>query len=164
MPDHIALLGRRVPDHARAVETLGTAGVGRDPATECRLQLEDGYGRPLDASRAVATHWHRPPYAMMLRLVRHAQGASEPEIVDQAVVGTRGSREEFRRRLALTAERLRKDAEAGLSRGASGSASPALPRRSLAGSLAGRLDHAAATWRQRLFSEWWSVGITAVSL
>jgi hypothetical protein len=127
------------------------------------LRLEDGAGCALDVTANLALHWHRPPYAMALRVVRDAAEGTGPEILDEAVIGTRGSRAELLERIEAVGARLLRDAAAGVGRGMAVSLPP-LPRRMAFGGILARLDRAAEVWRQRLTSEWWSVGSSSMPL
>ncbi len=83
------------------------------------LRLEAMDGSPL-SDEQVGRHWHRPPYALPLRLARYAPLAVEPEVLDIAVIGTRGKRSEFDAHVDAIAARLIEDAIIGVSRGQPG--------------------------------------------
>src|SRR5947209_3691202 len=53
------------------------------------LRIEELDGSPLSNER-IGRHWHQPPYALPLRLARYAPMSVEPEVLDLAVIGTRG--------------------------------------------------------------------------
>ena len=127
------------------------------------LRLEALDGSPLSNDQ-IARCWHRPPYALPLRLVRYAPLSAVPEVLDFAVVGTRGKRSEFAARVECIVARLIEDAIIGVSRGQAGLSLDTEELRSPRRCLSGKVDHAIATWHTRLFSEWWSVGMTATPL
>ncbi len=166
MPDTAALVGLTALDEARRQHAPAYEPGAKAPACEGEpeLQIVDATGRPAELARMLAAYWHRPPYAMALRLVRRLPGAPEPEIVDEAVIGTRGSRAEFRQRAAATVARLRRDATEGTSRGAATAPPPPLPRARRADGLVARLDHLRARWRERVLTERWSIGAASASL
>ncbi len=128
------------------------------------LRLEDVDGRPMNDPAIFRRYWHKPPYAMPLHLVSYPPYTSTGTIIDNAVIGTRGSRREFESRVERIATRLVEDAIRGKSRAAPGmSFDPALldgQRRR----VSGRLDHMMARWRARLFVERWGVGVATGSL
>lgn len=126
------------------------------------VRVETAQGRPVSDTAAIDAHWHRPPYAMSLRLVRYRAGTAAPEVMDEAVIGTRGDREGFRRHVRETADRLMRDAIAGRSRGrGDGAWANQIP---WGGSHAGWFDYWRARWSDRLFTEWWSLGVSQARL
>jgi hypothetical protein len=127
------------------------------------LRLEELDGSPLSNDR-IASRWHHPPYALPLRLVRYAPQSDEPEVLDFAVIGTRGKRSEFAARVECIVARLIGDAIIGISRGQVGLSLDTSEFRSPRRFRSGKIDHAIARWHTRLFSEWWSVGMTATPL
>ncbi len=132
------------------------------PYPEELLRVEEIDGTPLTGERLDA-HWHQPPYALPLRLARYAALSSEPDVLDCAVIGTRGSRSDLVAGLQRTGARLVEDAIVGTSRGQTGLSldiDAFLSRRV----HSGRLDYTVAKWHTRLFAEWWSVGMTATPL
>ena len=128
------------------------------PCPEPLLRLETGEGVPLNAPSLIATHWHRPPYTMLVKLVFYAPGSRDPQVLDEAVISTQGSREAFQQRVHATGMRLVQDALESRSRGSSGLEIPA-PRS--APGASGWLDYLMATWQRRLLAEWWSVGMVS---
>jgi hypothetical protein len=141
--------------------TLVRFNVGAEPPLADELfRFEALDGSPLTAER-IGERWHHPPYALPLQLVRYAPLSAEREILDVAVISTQGKRNEFIARIERTAARLVEDAIIGASRGDS---QPSLDTGRLGlrhRFRSARIDHAVARWRMRLFSEWWSVGMTA---
>lgn len=125
------------------------------PCPEPLLRLESADAVALNAVDVIATHWHRPPYAMLVRLVFYAPGSRDGQVLDEAVISTRGSRDAFQQRLESTAMRLVQDALESRSRGPAGLV-VAPPKSAGAG---GWLDYLVATWQRRLLTEWWSVGM-----
>lgn len=150
------------PATARAKLRLDPTISPPSPHELLRLELADG--RPLNHSAAVSETWHKPPYAVAVRLARYQPGAEAAEVLDEAVIGTRGSRKEYRMRLETTAARLVRDAMAGTNRGPLGVHLPSLPRRDGASRAAGWLRRGLARCEERLLSEWWSLGISDRSL
>jgi hypothetical protein len=141
--------------------TLVRFNIGaRPPVPDELLRFEDLDGSALTGER-IGERWHHPPYALPLKLVRYAPLSAEREVLDVAVISTRGKRSEFVARIERTAGRLVEDAIIGASRG---DTQPSLDTGRLDSRYrlrSGRIDHAIARWRTRLFSEWWSVGMTA---
>jgi hypothetical protein len=136
-------VARLVPHHA-------------PPCPEPLLRLETADGVPLNGRDVIATYWHRPPYAMLVRLAFYPPGSRESEILDEAVISTQGSRDAFQARVETTALRLVQDSLESRSRGPLGAG---VPPPSSAG-MGGWLDYLVATWQRRLLTEWWSIGIT----
>jgi hypothetical protein len=128
------------------------------------LVLQSMDGQTLSRMGMLEHFWHKPPYAMPLRLVRYAPGSCEGEVVDGAVISTRNERQVFRSRVERMAVRLVGDAIGGTGRGAFSSSFDPTPRRPRRSPFAGRLDHFVTRWRQRLFTEWWSIGFTTMPL
>ncbi len=124
------------------------------------LVLQSMDGHRLNRTGMLEHFWHRPPYAMPLRLVRYAPNSCEGEVVDGAVIGTRDKRQIFRSRIERMAARLIGDAIAGTGRGAFSCSFDLTPHRSRQWPFAGRFDHFLTRWQQRLFTEWWSIGYT----
>ncbi|MDR3538825.1 MAG: hypothetical protein P4L71_20180 [Acetobacteraceae bacterium] len=145
---------------AAAGDTVRLAPHHAPPCPEPLLRLETGDGVPLNGRDVIATHWHRPPYAMLMRLSFYAPGSFVPQILDEAVISTRGSRDAFQVRVESTALRLVEDALESRSRGPGGANVPP-PQSAGAG---GWLDYLVATWQRRLLTEWWSVGHARTSL
>jgi hypothetical protein len=145
---------------AAAGDTVRLAPHYAPPCPEPLLRLETADGVPLNGRDVIATHWHRPPYAMLVRLSFYAPGSREADVLDEAVISTQGSRDAFQARLESTAMRLVHDALESRSRGAGGVAIP-VPQTAGVG---GWVDYLVATWQRRLLSEWWSVGIARTSL
>ena len=128
------------------------------------LVLQSMDGQALSRTGMLERLWHRPPYAMPLRLVRYAPGSCEGEVVDGAVISTCDERQVFRSRVERMAARLIGDAIGGTSRGAFSSSFDPTPRRLRRWPFAGRFDHFVTRWQQRLFAEWWSIGFTTMPL
>ena len=127
------------------------------------LRIEAMDGSPL-SDLQIGRRWHRPPYALPLRLARYAPLSVEPEVLDFAVIGTRGERSEFGARVESIVARLMEDAIIGVSRGHAGLSLDLDELRSRHRCRPAAIDHAIAKWHTRLFSEWWSVGMTATPL
>src|ERR1700749_1736486 len=89
------------------------------PCPHEMLRIEAMDGSPL-SNLQIGRRWHRPPYALPLRLARYAPLSVEPEILDFAVIGTRGERREFDARVESIIARLIEDAIIGVSRGDAG--------------------------------------------
>jgi len=130
------------------------------PCDAVLWRLETADGESLNQPDLLKRHWHRPPYALTVRLVRYQAGSTVPEILDEATIGTRGSRAAFRAAADRLAMRLVRDAALDRNRGPSGDRpAKAVPWQV----LPGWLDHLLATWRDRLMVEWWSIGTSAAS-
>jgi hypothetical protein len=145
------------PESAKSKLCLKSAASPPLPYELLRLELADG--RPLNDPTTIAQTWHRPPYAIGLRLARYAPGAESGEVVDEVVIDTRGSRGEYRARLEAIAARLVKDAISGTSRGPLGAALPDLPAYHLLSHGESWVRHSLARCEQKLLREWWSLGI-----
>ncbi|MBN8909589.1 MAG: hypothetical protein J0H99_24010, partial [Rhodospirillales bacterium] len=143
---------------AKAGDTVRLAPNHAPPCPEPLLRLETADGVPLNSREIIGAYWHRPPYAMLLRLAFYAPGAREPEILDEAVISTQGSRDAFQARVESIALRLVEDALESRSRGPLGQDVPRPDRGS------GWIDYLVATWQRRLLTEWWSVGLARTSL
>ncbi len=96
---------------------------------------------------------------MTLRLVRYPPGSTEPEILDEATIGTRVPRSAFMASVDRLAMRFVRDAALGRSRGPAGTKPAAAPH-----GMPGWLDAARSRWRDRLMTEWWSIGSTDVPM
>jgi hypothetical protein len=141
---------------------LDSAAVPPTPGELLRLELVEG--RPLNHPSAVSDTWHCPPYAVAVRLAHYLPYTETPVILDEAVIGTRGSQSEYRMRLEATAMQLVRDAAAGTSRGPLGGQLPSMPRPHLARRAEGWLRRALARCGEKVFSEWWSLGVSHHSL
>lgn len=163
-PQPTALIAGLVPSAVLRLAALGDAvrlaPHHAPPIPEPLLRLETGDGVSLNARNVVATHWHRPPYTMLLRLVFYPPNSRDGQVLDEAVIGTRGSRDAFQQRLETTATRLVEDALQQRSRGSAGGLVPPVQ----GGGMGGWLDYMVATWQRRLLSEWWSVGVAQTAL
>ena len=125
------------------------------PCDALLWRLETVSGESLNRPGLIARHWHRPPYAMTVRLVQYQPGSVEPEILDEGTLGTRGPYAAFMASVHRLAMRFVRDAALGRSRG------PAtMPPAEAAHGLPGWLDSIAAKWHDRLMSEWWSIGFS----
>ncbi len=145
-------------------ETLVRCYVEAAPpyATEL-LRMEGLNGTPLTRD-TVKQFWHRAPYVIPLRLVRYGPASSDPEILDLAAIGTRGSEAEYLARVERIVARLIADAIVGTNRGQAELSVDALqisPHRS---HRRASVDYAIARWHMRLFSELWSVGLTTTPI
>jgi hypothetical protein len=141
------------------------------PCDATLWRLETAAGEGLNQPGLIAHHWHRPPYAMTVRLVRYPPGSQVPEILDEGTIGTRGPRPAFRAAIERLAMRFVRDAALGRNRGPADTL-PASRASGLPGwtvvagwaGLPGWLDHLRAKWHARLMAEWWSVGTAAAPL
>jgi hypothetical protein len=129
------------------------------PCDALLWRLETSAGKSLNERGLLERHWHRPPYALTVRLVQYQPGSMEPEILDEATMGTRGSRGVFKASVDRLVMRLVRDAALGRGRG-SAEAIPAVAPHG----LPGWLDALRGKWRDRLTVEWWSVGTATASL
>ena len=157
VPDMLHDVGMR---HATLVHYHSNAS---PPYAHELLRVEAMDGSPLSDFQ-IGRRWHRPPYALPLRLARYAPLSVEPEVLDFAVIGTRGERSEFGARVESIVARLIEDAIIGASRGHAGLSLDPAELRSRHRCRSAAIDHAIAKWHTRLFSEWWSVGMTATPL
>jgi hypothetical protein len=80
-------------------------------------------------------------------------------VLDEGTIGTRMPRGAFQTTLQRLAMRLVRDAVLGCGRGPAG-----LPPAGRVYGLPGWLDHMATRWRNRLMSEWWSLGTSDVPI
>jgi len=130
------------------------------PPCEALLwRLETASGDSLVRTGWLRRHWHRRPYAITLRLVQYQPGSVTPEILDEGTLGTRGRRAAFKTGIDRLAMRFVRDAALGRSRGPAGSPPAAAPHGSF-----GWLDALRETWRERLMTEWWSIGSSATPI
>ncbi|MFO1026333.1 MAG: hypothetical protein U1E70_21170 [Acetobacteraceae bacterium] len=131
------------------------------PPCPARLwRLETAAGEALNASGLLRRTWHRPPYALTIRLMQYEPGSTLPVILDEATIGTRRAWVEFSSTVTRTATRLLYDAAMGRSRGPS-RIDAALPAQ---GWLPGWLLQQARRWQERVTDEWWSLGVSATPL
>src|SRR5215213_8726863 len=79
------------------------------PTSRVILRCETSTGWGLDDPDLIDRHWHRPPYALAIQLVRYTANPAVREVLDNAVIGTRGSRVAFETRLLTAAARLVRD-------------------------------------------------------
>ena len=129
------------------------------PCDALLWRLETASGESLNRPGVLRRHWHRPPYAMTLRLVEYQPGSVVPEILDEGTLGTRGPREAFKVAIDRLAMRFVRDAARGCSRGPAGS----VPADAAHGAF-GWLDAIRATWNERLMAEWWSIGTATMPI
>lgn len=133
-----------------------------DCAPPCDAQLwrlETANGEPLNRAGLLTRYWHRKPYAVTIRLARYEPGSDRADIIDEATIGTRGARSAFRASVDRLAMRFVRDAALGRSRGASSRQPAGEPS-----GASGWADHAASRWRERMMTEWWSLGTCATPL
>ena len=123
------------------------------PCDALLWRLETVSGEAVNRPGLLAEYWHRRPYAMTLRLVRYLPGSAEPEILDEATLGTRGPRAAFVASVDRLAMRFVRDAALGRSRGPAGMKPAPAPH-----GMPGWLDAMRSRWRDRLMTEWWSIG------
>lgn len=125
------------------------------PCDAVLWRLETASGAPLNQPGLLTRHWHRKPYAMTVRLVRYQPRSVVAEVLDEGTVGTRGPWHAFTASVDRLAMRLVRDAALGRARGASG-----MPPAPLPFGAGGWIDHQRSRWRDRLMTEWWSLGST----
>jgi hypothetical protein len=147
-----------LPEPAKSTLCLDPAISPPAPYELLRLELADG--RPVNHPTTISQTWHYPPYAIGLRLVRYHPGNESGEVIDEAVIDTRGNRDEYRMRLQTIAARLVRDAISGTSRGPLGAPLPSLPPYRGITRGEGWLRRSLAYGQQKLLSEWWSLGIS----
>jgi hypothetical protein len=124
-------------------------------------RCETANGEPLNRAGVLRRYWHRAPFSLTVRLVRHETGTAE--ILDEGTIGTRGPWDAFRAAVDRLAMRFVRDVALGRSRGPA-LAEPSVPGRSRPGlGGGGWLGYQAARWHERFFTEWWSIGDAAVS-
>jgi hypothetical protein len=129
------------------------------PCDALLWRLETASGQSLNQPGLLGRHWHRPPYAMTIRLVQYQPGSMVPQILDEGTLGTRGPRSAFKTAIDRLVTRLVRDATLGHARGPAGSTPTRAPH-----GIPGWLDAMRGQWRDRLMAEWWSVGTASVSL
>jgi hypothetical protein len=123
------------------------------PCDALLWRLETAAGKSLNEAGLLARHWHRPPYAMTVRLVQYQPGSTVPEILDEGTIGTRGPKASYNAAVNRLAMRFVRDAALGRARGSAG-ATPAVAPSGLPGWLCALV----AKWHNRLMVEWWSIG------
>jgi hypothetical protein len=123
------------------------------PCDALLWRLEIASGHSLNQPGLLRRLWHRPPYAVTLRLVQYQPGSVVPETLDEGTLGTRGSFPAFTAALNRLAMRFVRDAALGRGRGAAGTVPAAPPS-----GVPGWLGAALAKWHGRLMTEWWSIG------
>jgi len=133
---------------------------GGPPYPNELLRIEDLDGLPLSRKPA-RTFWHRPPYALPFRLVRYAPMSEKAEVLDTAVIGTRGKFPEFLGGLERTIALLVRDAVSGNHRGRTSLSFDKIAVGEHSRLRPASIDRMISKWHMRLFSEWWSVGMTA---
>ncbi len=129
------------------------------PCDALTWRLEVASGESLNQPGLLRRYWHRPPYAMTVRLVQYQPGSVDPEVLDEGTVGTRGSYAAFKGTIDRLAMRFVRDAALGRGRGPA----DAMPATSDHG-LPGWLDALRAKWHNRLMAEWWSLGTATASV
>ncbi len=155
----------RIIDAALADTALTEAAMLRfeplcvPPCNALLWRLETAAGDGLNHPGLLRRCWHRPPYAMTLRLVQYQPGSTAPQILDEGTLGTRGPYAAFKASVDRLASRFVRDAALGRARGPAGS----IPAAAAHG-LSGWLDALREKWRDRLMAEWWSVGTATAPL
>ena len=129
------------------------------PCDAMLWRLETASGESLNEAGLLRRHWHRPPYAMTVRLVQYQPGSMDPEILDEGTLGTRGAYTSFKAAVDRLAMRFVRDAALGRGRGPADMV-PAAP----AHGLPGWLDAFRSRWHSRIMAEWWSLGTASTSL
>lgn len=151
--DRSNIVAAALADPALAESIVPTFEPACSPPCDAVLwRCETAAGQPLNAPGFIGRHWHRPPYALTIRLVRYQPGSSTPEVLDEGTIGTRGRRDAFAASVDRLAMRMVRDAALNRGRTPGGVPSGA-PR-----GPAGWLDHQRSRWRDRLMIEWWSLG------
>ena len=87
------------------------------PCDALLWRLETASGASLNQQDLLTRHWHRPPYALTVRLVQYQPNSTIPEILDEGTLGTRGSYVSFKTAADRLAMRFVRDAALGLGRG-----------------------------------------------
>jgi len=123
------------------------------PCDALLWRLETAEGKSLNEAGLLARHWHRPPYAMTVRLVQYRPGSIVPEILDEGTIGTRGPKASYNLAVNRLAMRLVRDAALGRARGSAGIRAADAPS-----GLPGWFCELLAKWHNRLMAEWWSIG------
>ena len=129
------------------------------PCDALLWRLETASGKGLNHPGLLRRHWHRPPYAITLRLVQYQPGSLVPEILDEGTLGTRGPYRALLAAVDRMAMRFVRDAALGHGRGPAETASASSPH-----GMPGWLDAMVAKWRDRLMAEWWSIGSAAAPM
>lgn len=129
------------------------------PCDALLWRLETGTGEALNQAGSLSRHWHRPPYAMTLRLVQYQPGSNKPEVLDEGTLGTRGPFGAFKAAADRLAMRFVRDAALGRGRGPSSMVRAPAPH-----GIPGWLDALKTKWHERVMTEWWSVGTSAAEL
>ena len=125
----------------------------RAPCDALLWRLETSSGDSLNRAGMLSRYWHRRPYAVTVRLVQYQPGSTEPDILDEGTIGTRGSRAAFMATVDRLAMRFIRDAALNQSRGISGAMPAVAPY-----GQPGWLSHLRMRWNERLLTEWWSLG------
>ena len=123
------------------------------PCDAVLWRLETASGASLNEPGLLRRCWHRPPYALTVRLVQYQPGSMDPEVLDEGTLGTRGPFTVFKAAIDRLAMRFVRDAALGRGRGPAEDPA-AVP----AHGLPGWLDALQARWHSRLMTEWWSLG------
>jgi hypothetical protein len=129
------------------------------PCDATLWRLETANGEALNATGNLQRHWHRRPYAMTVRLVCHYPGATEPKVLDEGTLGTKVPADAFAASVDRLAMRMVRDGVLERSRGRSGRAPAERPW-----GLPGWMDRMRTRWHERLTTEWWSIGRSAITL
>ena len=129
------------------------------PCDAVLWRLETASGDSLNRPGWLRSHWHRPPYALTVRLVQYQPGSTVPEILDEGTLGTRGPFTAFSASVDRLAMRFVRDAAMDRARGPS-AMPPATPVR---GRL-GWFDALLGKWHDRLMTEWWSIGTASTPI
>jgi hypothetical protein len=129
------------------------------PCDALLWRLETQTGACLNQPGLLRRHWHRPPYAMTVRLVQYRPGGTTADILDEGTIGTRGSKSAFLASADRLSMRMVRDAVLGRSRGPADAPPAALPS-----GAPGWVNRLRTNWQARLMTEWWSLGTSPVPL
>jgi len=130
------------------------------PCAASILRVEAGAGWALNDPTVMSTYWHRPPYVMPIELVQYESQSAIRQVIDRAVISTRGARTEFRQAADRVAALLVRDMLRDTSRGGWDADEGGLWRIGSARGRGGWLDRFRTRLRDRTHAEWWSIGST----
>lgn len=128
------------------------------PCDAILWRLETATGEALNTPGLLGRYWHRKPYAMTIRLACYQPRSTMADVLDEGTIGTRGPWQVFHATVERMAMRFVRDAALGRSRGPATMVAAVAPY-----GRAGSLDHMRSRWRDRLTTEWWSLGTSEVT-